>query len=142
MFDQLVPFQRCTETMPTATQLVAVEHDTAKTAVLGLFTLDHFLPFQRCVNPLPTAPLPTARQLVAVEHDTLVGVASVAVPTIADQLVPFQCARKACWKPAAPTATQLVAFAHDTLERKLSELANFGIALIDQLLPFHRSMSV
>jgi hypothetical protein len=77
---QLVPFQRSTNVRvppevlkyPTATQFVALVHDTPDSdlpAGFGLDTIVQLVLFQRSINA-PPDDVPTAKQFVALVHDT------------------------------------------------------------------------
>jgi hypothetical protein len=160
-----VPFQRSinvfvvapTVALPTATQLVAVVHDTPLTATaaaplgVGLATIDQVVPFQRSMSTCGAelfADLPTAMQLDTVEHEMPARFAETAPAGIGmltiDQLVPFhrstsgRCAQHVAG--AEPTAKQLVVLAQETAESELSDVDGFRLVEVLQLVPFQRSM--
>ena len=85
-------------------------------------------------------------QAVEDEHDTLFSVMKplgLGVPCIIVQLTPSQRSASCCPLPAEPTAMQVVAVGHETLLNWLSTpVAGFGVAWIDQPVPFHASASV
>jgi hypothetical protein len=118
----------------------------------GLVTIDQVVPFHRSTNVVVDwyAFEPTAKQLVALVHDTPRSVGSpcsgFGLPTI-DQVVPFHRSINVRGWPLSlrkpPTAKQLVALVQDTPDSKLYiAFAGFGLATTDQLVPFHRTMSV
>jgi hypothetical protein len=134
--DQLVPFQRsmsvCVPELfvdwPTATQLVALTHDTpaSELAVVppgfGLARSDQLVPFHRSTSvrtdPDGATYLPTAKQLVVLGHEVPVksatgGPGGFGLATN-DQLVPFQISVSVWLWSTAPTAAQLAVLVHDT----------------------------
>jgi hypothetical protein len=165
--DQFVPFQRSTSVRgvmplfanPTAKQLVVLVHATPKRSLFaapagfGLATIDHAEPFQCSMSVLagPRPATPTAKQLVALGHATEnrpgdgdplgLGLATI------DHAVPFQRSMSVLVSPFdcdAPTARQLVALAHamsSTYVPPPGAVATFGLAMIDQLVPFQRSIN-
>jgi hypothetical protein len=120
----------------------------------GIGTIDQLLPFHRSANK-PAPPSPTAKQLVVLAHDTAVkfdcdAPCGFGLTTI-DHLAPFQCSTnvlKTAFSEAGlvaenPTAEQSVEVAHDTPTSTPSVgAAGLGLGTIDQLDPFHRSISV
>jgi hypothetical protein len=153
---------------PTAKQLVAPEHETPPStlprapATFGLATIDQDDPFQRsisvfCTRPSLVCPVvaqPVAKQLVELTQEIPLKVLSVApakfgVGTIV-QLDPFHRSANVdvvkfgfTYFCVLPTARQFDALVQETLERLTpSTPLGFGLALICQLDPFQRSMSV
>jgi len=144
---------------PTAKQLVVSTHDTPKSADwvaplgLGLVTIAQVVPFQRSTNVFSTEfdLSPTAKQLVVSTHDTASSSALVepsvgfGLPTI-DHLVPFQRSTNVLLPEVVekkPTAKQLDVLGHVTPSRAESVApVGFGLATIDQLVPFQCSANV
>ncbi|MGO9876712.1 MAG: hypothetical protein ACLPVY_23300 [Acidimicrobiia bacterium] len=98
--------------------------------------------------------LPTAKQSVAFEHDTALNVTSVTPAGVGlatiDQLVPSHRSISVCGVDvvdvstlSSPTAKQLVELEHDTPTSSApASPVRRGLATIDQLVPFQRSMNV
>jgi hypothetical protein len=160
--DQRVPSQRSTNAlvpleavwMPTATQLVALAHDTEerllnKAASDGLWTIDQRVPSHRSTNVFADD-VPTAKQLVALAHDTPERLLESALRRLEletiDHRVPSHRSTSVSLPieaDAVPTAKHLVAVEHDTPERLLERAPRgFGLATIDQRAPSHRSTNV
>jgi hypothetical protein len=103
--DHLIPFQRSNKgplaSLPTATQAVAIAHDTSlKPALVGLGVgwIDHRDPFQRptdvglkATTPKPVLPAspPTATHTFLDAHDTAAAPRPFGIDWI-DHLEPFQ----------------------------------------------------
>ena len=116
----------------------------------GVLTIDHVLPSQRAARvPSPKPRSPTAKQLVALVHEMAESfvstLPSVGAATI-DQLLPFQCSiNPVRGEPPVeefPTAKQSVVLVHATPGSSLKSAPWFGLATIDQIVPFHRTMNV
>src|SRR5947207_151593 len=123
-------------------------------AGLGLGTTDQLLPSHCSTNVFvaePFSELPTATHIVVVGHFTsvrslLVAPAGSGLVTI-DQLFPSHCSTNVWIAPLAAksaTAKQLVALRHQTALRaaEYGPSPGLGLAMIDQLAPFQRSISV
>ena len=114
----------------------------------GTATIDHLLPFQCSVNR-PLSEAPAAKQLVTRGHETPLSSASLELPGLGDvaivQWLPSQCSIKVLPDPKfcvseSPTAKHSFALADDTPFRLPSSLfERFGVATIDQRVPFQRS---
>lgn len=124
-------------------------------AGLGLYTIEKPVPFQLSTNVCDGVvwsadDVPTAKQLVELPHDTLVSVLKYgprfALPTIFHR-VPFHRSTSVLTGESSPrmfrpTAVQLVALTQETPSRPESPCAALSLGRIDQLAPFHRSVSV
>jgi hypothetical protein len=149
---------------PTARQVVAFEQETlprfgrAEFAGLGVATIDQLVPFHAADIVTKSDPysgsvdvMPTARQLVESEQETSCSSARMEPAgfglATTDQLVPSQRSTKVRVLPeaalvCAPTAKQVAVVTHDTpLRWARSDPTGRGPAMIDQLVPFHRSTS-
>jgi len=152
--DQPVPVGRSMSAGPTPKHFVAVAHDTLKSVAFdgvglgaGSAVADQLVPSQCSLSAVTSPTLPTAKQFVGLEHPTprnrlsgeMTGVGLTA------QLVPSHCSMRGdqgvleVGLRTPPTAKQLVVLEHATSDR---EAEMFGLATIDQLLPFHASINV
>ncbi len=150
--DQVAPFHVSMGSpfVPTAKHRVVLGHDTSLSAPsCWLSTIDHDVPFHRSINEW-NDPVPTAKQLVAPVHATpdnsLDCEDSGFGDGTTDHDVPFH-----CWISVnlssvpveyVPTAKQLVTDRHVTsCSSALNAPGGLGLVTIDQLVPFHRSIS-
>ena len=152
--DHLVPFQ-CTTSgpdpeLPTAKQLVGVEHATLLNAFpnpklgvgFGLGTIDQ-VPFHRSINVFPVDPsFPIAKQLVGLADATSTSSWSTECtsfgPPAGVHDTPSQCTIR-----SIPTAEQDVVLAQPTPTSELAYCGGrFGLATTDQLVPSHCSINV
>jgi hypothetical protein len=156
--DQAVPFHRSisgfvpfAEKLPTATQFVALEHDTPKKLTLlpedgaWVATSAQLTPSHRiAIGEVPPALWlpPTAKQFVLLEQETPYSPPLEFATTA--QLVPFH---RSITPPVRtlplrsdelPTAKQFVELVHDT---PMSIPPTFGLGTSSHLVPFHCSMS-
>ena len=131
--------------VPTARQLVALEHDTEVKAPgkLGFETTDHCAP-QCTINE----PVPTAKQFAAPGHETPVKYLPAGVRSgvlTSSHTDPFQRSTSGWSTPstvARPTAQQSMAVGQSTSARELGPPIAFGLGTTDHAVPFQRSISV
>jgi hypothetical protein len=153
MIDHLLPFQRSTKVLPpevvpevpTAKQTFALGHDTPPSELVlapvrfGLGSTAQPLPLHRSINVLwPEAP--TATQSCEVRHVTAFRVPARVVATI-DHFVPFHRSTSVLL-PESPTAKHIFVVGHATLFSSFNAPGPFGLATMDQLDPFQRSINV
>ena len=138
----------------TALQDTPLSRLAVAPAGTGVARMDQAVPSQRSASadwtPPPLKEYPAAVQAVADLHDTPLRALPEAPAGLGvawmDQAVPFQASASVPCRPPLlkeyPVAAQAVADVHDTPLKMLPVApAGWGVAWIDQLVPFHRSAS-